>query len=462
MSHSVGRSAAMLQRWSQIRDDVYGLALLTQRLDALWAWPTSAFELGLNFAPADNPENEIRSRGFGHSSITTSFIAMRAISETVNSLPASRFANCLKAISTFRDIAGGYGSPLSQFHTVEINAVPRHTALGIVANLVFYRLSRSYASPEALKESVAWLLQANLQSGGWAYKPVKRDSKLEFMTTASAVAALCLYLEHCDDPDLAKRISAEVSKAVKLLTKQQKNGVWDGEHANPKAKLTEVRDSAFAIQLLCLANRAGRLDACLDGQSGCIPTLVGNLASKRLSTGWPTSIGLNDPDPAATMWVLQAVADADCWQLLAEDELALIESFILDRFERGSLASATAAFDWYGYLRFASSLAGKLDVASQSTIDERCEQIFAKFKGGVLYRADLRCISARIRSAVDFALGGGAQLKEGPKTLLQEWKDKWKFEISKYFSFGLVGYLIGNLINFRIDIEKIINWMFAN
>ena len=300
-------SSETSETWSEIRDGAFQVVLLTQRSDDFWALPARPGELHDTWAPPGSRDHKVRSAElFGHPSITVSFNALTAIAAASGSAPQWAVPPVLRAIDTFRAYDGGYGTPVRRMNQVEINSVPRHTAMAAVAHLLFSPRGEPADLSAYLEPSIKWLLDSQRSKGGWPYERGGRPA-LGYLSTASALCALCLFLDlgYAALP-LAKSIRVAVSKGYAELVNQGSRGIWKGDGTPPHSQIV---NSTFALRLLHLANRSGTLVGLTAGSDG-LDELVARFAEHKREDGWPEMAGTGAADPVTSLSALHLMLEA--------------------------------------------------------------------------------------------------------------------------------------------------------
>lgn len=405
--------------WSQIRDNAFQMVLLTQRADDFWAIPTTRDEAGKTWAPDGALEDAIRKRDrFGHPSITVTFNALTALAAASGSPATWAAPAALRAIETYRGKHGGYGTPVARKDGNEHNAVPRHTAMAIVSNLIFSSEIPSTLNAH-LSSPIEWLLKNQLRLGGWPYDRSDPASSLGFLSTASAICALCLYLDR--EPGqgrLDRSARRAVARGYDALAASRHSGVWDGDGAPPDS---QIDNSAFALRLLCLADRAGRLSSLVSERSCPLDQLVAEFSRTLLVGGWPERVGEKVVSPACSISGLQLVLEAGNPAGLDVGQLSAVERTILGSWKSGELPLAMEAWDWECLALLASAKIGPMSSTTLQLCRRRCAQIRGRWLAGKITRSDIRYFRGNVKSALHFALAEGGAL---PPHILLEYGKK--------------------------------------
>lgn len=401
-------TSANSEAWAPIRDAAFEVIMLTQRGNDLWSLPTISDELGDDWSLPASPESVIRSReAFGHSSITVSFNALTALAAVTNEKhPRSTHAT-LAAIDTRRGLHGGYGSPSERMHNDTVNAVPRHTAMAAVAHLVF---SEAVDLSVHLQPAIKWLLDAKMKSGGWPYDWSRQPLRLGSQSTASAICALCLYSELSGAPrEIVRRSSSAVSKAYAGLLRCERDGVWQGKDDGVPERF-EVRDAAFVIRLLRLADRSGTLSRMIADSVETVEILVERLGRRLMPGGWPATLDSTVPDIIATIPILHLMGETGHRAYLDEDCVRSAERSILAGWRNGELAARMTAWDWQCIALLATERAGPMSATGIRKANERLVSVRRAWLSGTLGAGHLARIGVATRECLTFALTEGRGL----------------------------------------------------
>jgi len=399
-----------IEAWAHIRDAVFEVVVLTQRGNDLWSLPTIPRELGDDWALPESPESEIRSHeAFGHSSITVSFNALTALAAvTGDKHPRSTNAT-LAAIETRRGRHGGYGSPSERMYDDTVNAVPRHTAMAAVAQLVF---SAAADLAVHLQPSMKWLLDKQKKSGGWSYDWSRQSLRLGSQSTASAICALCLYAELPGAPrEIVRRSSSAVAKAYAGLLRCECDGVWQGKDDGVPERF-EVRDAAFVIRLLRLADRSGTLSRMISDDSETIEDLVARLSGRLRQAGWPATRDSTAPDVIASISVLHLMGETGGRASLDDELLHSVEQAILATWRNGELAARMTAWDWQCLALLAAQRAGPMDATAIRNANARLASVRSAWLSRKLRTADLTRLDVTARESLTFAMTEGRGLRK--------------------------------------------------
>jgi hypothetical protein len=384
------------------------MVLLTQRADNFWAIPTTRDEVGKTSAPEGTPDAAIhKEERFGYASITVTFNALAALAAASGSPAAWSTPDALRAIESHRGKHGGYGTPIGRKDGNEHNAVPRHTAMAIVSHLVFSSEIRS-ALGAHLSSPVEWLLKNQLRQGGWPYDRSDPSSSLGFLTTASAICALCLFLDHESGKGrLSHSAKRAIAKGYDRLIAERHSGVWDGDGSTPDS---QIDNAAFALRLLCLADRAGTLSSLTSERSCPVRQLVAEFSRTVAKGGWPERIGARTVSPPASISALQVVLQTGNPGGLEAGKLSAVEQTILSSWKRGELPLAMEAWDWQCLALLASAKAGPMPTAAQQLGRSRCARIRSRWLSGTIRRSDLKHFQGDVRISLEFALTKGGTL----------------------------------------------------
>jgi hypothetical protein len=389
-------------KWEEVRDASFQVVLLTQRKDDFWSLPTATVELKDTWAPVGTREHAQRSVSFGHPSITVSVNALTALEACTGTLPMWVIPRALEAIETYRGPQGAYGTPIPRLGRLEINAVPRHTAMAAVAHLLFSTAAHSSALASHLEPTVRWLLGSKRKAGGWPYD-LSGLSELGFMSTASAVCAMALYLKLPGvRASLADRLKAAVNRGFDALVASAQRGLWHGDGSPPASQL---RDSALALRLLLFARNLGCLEECCSGAGQVIDQLLREFSSHAILGGWPDRAGDARPSVAGTISSLLLYAGHE--SLSGDALICSAEGLIFREIEEGTLSLHLSAWDWQCLALLAAARARPIPDKRRRTLIDQCEELRRRSTAGRIGARDLVQMLEPARGAVAFALTGG-------------------------------------------------------
>ncbi|MES2443937.1 MAG: hypothetical protein V4574_14000 [Pseudomonadota bacterium] len=395
-------------RWTDIRDAAYQVVLLTCRSDGFWALPTIPAEVHSTYSVPGAPEDKIRQADeFGSPSITVSYNALSALTAVLGEIPRSVASRTLAQIDTHRGMHGGYGSPTQRMNQREVNAVPRHTAMAVVSHLAFASGEAPAALRKHLEPSIRWLLDNQLKTGGWPYDWTNPPHALGFLSTASSICALRLYLDvlKVDDRRLATHVNSAILRGLTALAAEQKRGAWSGD-GSPSDK--QVRDSAFALSLLLRVNLEGQLNGLVPAFPNTVDSMVRSFSQGVLKDGWPKSAGENVPNIAASISALTLMIEAGDSGRVPPRTLASVGDFLTSSWNRDEYASNLTAWDWQSLAVLSGRIAGPLNRSKAASIENSCQRLRSKWVHGSLTAKDTAATDSKIRNVVTFALTSGA------------------------------------------------------
>lgn len=395
-------------RWSEIRDAAYTVVLLTCRSDGFWALPTTQAEIHSTYSVPGTLEDSIRRADeFGSPSITVSYNALSALTAVLGEIPRSAANRTLAQIDTHRGMHGGYGTPTPRMNQWEVNAVPRHTAMAVISHLSFASGEAPAALRKHLEPSIRWLLDNQLKTGGWPYDWTNPPHALGFLSTASSICALRLYLDllDVDDRRLITQANSAISRGLVALAKEQKHGVWSGD-GSPSDK--QVLDSAFALSLLLKANVEGKLNGLAPDLPDIMDAMVSSFSQGVLKDGWPKSAGEKVPNIAASISALALTMEAGNSGMTPPETFASVETFLISSWNRDEYSSNLTAWDWQCLAALAARIVGPLNRSKAASIENSCQRLRSKWVRGSLTAKDIAGTDDKIRDVVTFTLSRGA------------------------------------------------------
>lgn len=389
--------------WSAIRDAAFQVVLLTRRKEGLWALPTHERDLD-PYAPEDT--REIRDReeqDFGHPSITVSFNALLALASVTDEWPPLLSAETLEVLKDCRSSGGGYGSPAPRKDGIEPNAVPRHTAMAIVLQLLFSRQSPPDIAA-VVEPAVRWLLGNRNSKSGWSYSWEKRPA-LGYHSTVASICALCLFLDlgRARTAPLGK-IETAIREAYQALLDLRENSVWDGDGVPAH---NQVRDSAFALRMLLLGDRSGTLTRLMPHGAPTVTQLIANYSRDVVEGGWPARLGGGTFSVPAAISALHLIGEAGNPAGIPDGELAAARGAILADWREGGFGHRLTAWDWQCAALLSTQLAGPIPLATGRAQADRCAELRKLWRHAALQSTDLDQIAAEAKPALLFALTGG-------------------------------------------------------
>ena len=404
------QSASEPDGWAALRDAAFQVVLLTRRKEGLWALPTHERDLDA-YAPEDTREYRDREKqDFGHASITVSYHALLALGSATGDWPPLLSGEALEILKGCRSTGGGYGSPGSRQYGVEPNAVPRHTATAMLSQLQFSRQAPDDLAI-AIEPAARWLLDNRNPKSGWSYSWEKRPA-LGAQSTASSLCALCLFLDlGRARPVMARRIETAVSEAYQALISQREGPVWDGDGVPPH---NQVRDSAFALRLLHLADRSGTLARVKPDDAPTPSRLIADYSLAMVSQGWPARLHAGTISFPAAIAALHLIYEARNPADIPESDLAPVLDAILADWRNGGLGYRLTGWDWQCAALLASHRAGPIAPTRARELVGRCARLRERWKRGELESSDLDHFPAEVRPALTFALTGGLGFPEPP------------------------------------------------
>ena len=397
------------RKWSEIRDAALHVVLLTRRSEGFWALPTVDTELGDTYSVAGTPEEKIRNGDkFGSPSITVSYNALCGLTDALGSRSRAIAAQTLAKIEDHRGKHGGYGSLVPRMHQRIVNAVPRHTAMAIIAQLEFGSGDAASAVQRHLEPSIHWLLDNQLKSGGWPYDRTNPQPVLGFISTASSICAIQMFLDKFGPIDRKTNSKARsaIALAVAALTNNQRDGVWNGDNdGSPPDK--QVRDVAFALRLLLKANlNSHNSDASIN-----ITSMVERFSAIALEDGWPNAVTSHQKNIAASASGLAVLIDSKNCVGMPPEKVRLIEKGIIDCWGAGEAPPHLAAWDWQCLLFLSNKLSAPLSDSQALMIQRNCERIRTKWLSGKLTDRDVSKLTEKIRDVIVFSLTEGEGFK---------------------------------------------------
>lgn len=392
--------------WTEIRDLAFCVILLTQREDGLWSLPVSKADFH-SYAPPNTLERKIREHGdFGSGSITVSCNALIVLSKLTGEGVPKATPDVIRWIEAHRSPRGGYGSFSPGKDGSQINAIPRHTAAAVVTRLLFPISARDPEIAARMTESVQWLLDNRERRGGWSHSSNTKPD-LGFLSTASSLCALSLYLEL----DIAtKRLSASIKSALSsgysALAAARRDGVWHGDGVPPAF---EALDSAFALRLLRIADRSRVLSSCCINESAPISALIADY-SKRVAHP-EAQFQSSDLKALTYISALQLISESGDPGGVGDEALRSMEESVLLAWRGGDLVRSMTGWDWQCLGMLASTKAGPLAPSATRRLEEECQAIRSEWLAGDLTRKSISGLDRRIIPPVTFALSRGRGLR---------------------------------------------------
>jgi hypothetical protein len=297
--------------------------------------------------------------------------------------------------------------------------------MAALAHLRFSRGGHDEALARHLEPTIKWLLENQLIQGGWPYDWTNPPHAIGFLSTASSICSLCLFM---DLGQSSKRLQSQIRSAVRKgydgLLRAQRQAIWNGDGA---PDIYQILDSAFALRLLRLADRNGTLSALKTPNQLSTDDLVVAYCANALADGWPDNVAHSHSSAVTSLSALQLVLESGNPAGLAASFLSTVEATILAAWDNGSLSKRLTAWDWQCLAILGSIMAGPLPERSASSILERSERIRRKWLHGTLQSRDIKDLNENAKAVLIFALTSGEGFKPGalaqrirdfPKTLV--------------------------------------------
>jgi hypothetical protein len=389
--------------WAAIRDAAFQVILLTRHEEGLWSLPTHARDID-RYAPEYTREDENRKgQLFGHPSITVSFNALVALGTTIGEWPPPLSGETLEKLEECRSTEGGFGSPGSRKDGEEPNAVPRHTAMALVMQLLFDpRAPQDVAS--GTERAVRWLLSKRNPNSGWSYSWEKWPA-LGYQSTAASICALCLFLDlRGRSPGMVAELEVAIQDAYRALVDLRDSSLWDGDGVPPH---NQARDAAFALRMLMLANRSGTLDRLKPSGAPSVRELIQDYSAWVVQHGWAAQIGGTGFSVPTAISALHMILEAGNPAKIPSRELALARKAILADWRGGHFGYRMTSWDWQCAALLATELAGPLPLLEARRQIEKCRGLRSRRLEGPLRIEDLEEVVPEARPAVAFALTSG-------------------------------------------------------
>jgi hypothetical protein len=402
--------------WAAIRDAAFQVILLTRDEEGFWSLPTHARDID-RYAPEDTREDKNRKgRLFGHPSITVSFNALVALGAILGEWPPPLSGETLEKLEDCRSTEGGFGSPGGRKDGEEPNAVPRHTAMALVMQILFDpRAPQDVAS--LTEKAVRWLLSKRNPNSGWSYSWEKWPA-LGYQSTAASICALCLFLELRDrSPGMAAEIEIAIRDAYQALVDLRDSALWDGDGVPPH---NQARDAAFALRMLTLANRSGTLDRLKSDGAPSVEQLIHGYSAWVVKHGWAAQMGNTSFSVPTAISALHLILEAGNPGKLPSRELALARKAIVADWRKGHFGYRMTSWDWQCVALLSTELAGPLPLLEARRQIEKCRALRSRWLEGQLQIEDLEKLAPEARPALAFALTSGRGFSTPPDPSEQE------------------------------------------
>jgi len=452
------RSSA--ERWETIRGASFQMIYLSRRRDGLWGVPTIPGQVTQTYALPNSREDGARSQyRFGHPSITETWNALCALDRLGDKNLDVVASRALRAIEGHRDSAGGYGTPWLRRNQVEINAVPRHTAMAALSHLMFSSAGQKEKLVKHLQPTMEWLLSRQLKGGGWPYDFSGQSADLGFLSTASSIAATCQYLKLLpSSAALRKRLQNSACRAFESLKACQRDGAWSGDGSPPSH---QILDAAFTLRLLMVADFDGVLSSVLQVQNITTDETFSKFLGAALRQGWPDRIGQNSPTGVSTVSGLEITQAAKLVSRFTTDDLQEFEGLVLSEWGSGALSARATSWDWQMLGLLAGLRCGPISASEQISLIGPVEAALSADKDAAV-RGPLRKLPKEIRVPAIFALREGRALS---KTKVWAWiggkvgtaLDKSLDNFIAWLVIAIMGLLIAALILHKSPREYIVN-----
>jgi hypothetical protein len=397
---------SMEAAWTAIQEAALQVVLLSRREDGFWPLPTTVSEVSETYADVGTLEHKLRSANkFGSPSITVSFNALSALKAGLGEVPREIADHTLRQIDSHRGAHGGYGTPVPRMGQTEVNAVPRHTAMAIVAHLEFNRTRSLENLRLHLEPSIDWLLLNQLKTGGWPYDRTSGREMLGYVSTASTICAFQTYLDMFEDAAKSKhkRLITAISKALVALAKAQKGGVWNGDGSPPE---NQVRDAAFALRLLLRANKEGLVAKSLPDFLATIDEMVIRFSSIVVAGGWPKRPLESASDFPATVSALFVIQVSGNPAKIEQEKLLAFEATLLENWQDSDVAPLLTAWNWQCLAILASRFTGPITGKRAELLRANCGNIIEKSHKQKLRQSDFLTLDERAAATASFALAG--------------------------------------------------------
>jgi hypothetical protein len=392
--------------WTAIQEAALQVVLLSRREDGFWPLPTTLSEVSETYADVGTLEHKLRSANkFGSPSITVSFNALAALKAGLGEVPRETADLTLRQIDSHRGAHGGYGTPVPRMGKTEVNAVPRHTAMAIMAHLEFNRTRSLENLRLHVEPSIDWLLLNQLKAGGWPYDRTSGREMLGYVSTASSICAFQTYLDMFEDTARSKRkrIITAISKALVALAKAQKGGIWNGDGSPPD---NQVRDAAFALRLLLKGDKEGLVVKSLPDFLATIDEMIVRFSSIVVAGGWPKRPHESASDFAATVSALFVIQEAGNPAKIEQEKLLAFEATLLENWQDSDVAPLLTAWNWQCLSILASRFAGPITGTRAEQLRANCGNIIEKSLKQKLRRRDFLTLDKRAAATASFALAG--------------------------------------------------------
>jgi hypothetical protein len=184
----------------------------------------------------------------------------------------------------------------------KINESPRHSAMALLCLMQFADWLVPAPDFTICRDTARWLLSSRHTSAGWAFVPA---GDLELISTAAAIAALCVFRKRFSTEldkvaEFCRAVEDAIRTAFQCIIQMRGQSIW-----NDLSPRTQVADSAFIIELLCLALTQGGLCELGEHYTTQVSEAAKGLWHCRTHQGWPARSGGQEASPLATIFGLR-------------------------------------------------------------------------------------------------------------------------------------------------------------
>ena len=392
---------------------------------------------------------------FGLPSISVSWKALSALSAATGLRPKAA-DSVLSALVQYRSSNMAYGSRSAVFGApLSINESPRHTGMAVLLRLLFSKDVNSVSLLQDLFPTIRWLIDVHLDGGGWSFEQKLREQGLGPITTAAALAGLCVFAKRMHGSqllwdELKANLNHTVRTAFAALLKARVGTLWLNSNEGG-AEVNQVADSSLIISLLSLSTDLGALEDIENGSARRVHQLKRDLISISLQDGWPGHIGGRTSVISASVCALQALSNMNVQQLTTS-ELARVRSAhnrVLSDFAKLDTWQNLRLWDWACLTELAVARVGSLKQSESAKLERVVVEIRTARANEAMSSHLLKRVSGNAGRAVLYSLTrGGTQAI--PARRFELWWEK-RGPFFRYFAVPFFWLSIGILLKILVD-----------